>query len=223
MTAEMNVAMKDFEQRTVILGQRYKFTGKLIRIAQQDYTDRKVIDQYMYLSNESNFLDFVSDLQKRGSISREVAKKRALDVVELSGLQYRELVANEGRHVRFTKNSGGALGFCVEGNAPTNQASSEFRVVATYKDILLYDATQSESLDTKHVGKVHSDRLGKSKERLMLSGKSGKVTYVVVQNRWSSHAGSLLAANDDDGEDMGHIRNIEYTPIANEIFSSRKK
>lgn len=226
-TPEMNIAMKEFEQRTVISGQRYIYTGKKVKIGQHEYTDRQVVDLFLYINDESKFNGMITDFMKTDGSSRDAARKRALEFAELTSLEYRDIVPKATRHVRFTTNSGGALGFCVEGNGSTNQESTEFRVIAAYYDIYLYNSALPEATDYSRVGKINSERFEKSQERLMLSAtsKSEKAFFVVAQHKFSnvSGTGSFLVADDSQGKDLGHIRNIEYTPLANEIFANRKK
>ncbi len=162
-TAEMNKAMKDYGQRSLIVGDNI-YAGK----------------------DENGFLkDFL-------------------------------------RVNRFTASGDGSVGFNVEGNQPSNQPSTEWRVAAVIKNVRLYDSDKFVVPSAEVIGRRNAEGIQKTGDRIMLSGEYNGKYMVVVRRFDKPTVGNFMGSDDNSGVSMAGLTNLDYTDLGKSIIKAQR-
>ena len=119
---------------------------------------------------------------------------------------------------RFTSNEDGSLGFNVEGNAPSNQPSTQWGIGAILTDVRIYDRDRPVLPSVEAVGKWNAQGIQKSGDRLMLSAKYNETYMVVVARSNDPDVGSFLSANGQTGAGLAGLKNLAYTDLGKSII-----
>lgn len=162
-TAEMNKAMKDYGQRSLIIGDNI-YAGK----------------------DENGFLK---------------------DYLRVN---------------RFTASGDGAVGFNVEGNKPSNQPSTEWRVAAVIKNVRLYDSDKFVVPSAEVIGRRNAEGIQKTGDRIMLSGEYNGKYMIVVRSADKPSIGSFFGSDDKAGGSMAAYTNLDYTDLGKSIIQAQR-
>ncbi|HRK97097.1 MAG TPA: hypothetical protein PLE43_01320 [Alphaproteobacteria bacterium] len=123
---------------------------------------------------------------------------------------------------RFTASDDGSLGFNVEGNNPSNQPSTEWRVAAVIKNVRLYDSNKFVVPSEEIVGRRNAEGIRKTGDRVMLSGEYNGKYMVVVRSADKPSIGNFMGSDNTSGVSMAAYTNLDYTDLGKSIIKSQR-